>query len=270
MQQSQSTGLISNNPLSASPFSQQAVAKPPVQVTNFPVISAATWNVPSPDNSFSQANGRPGTSSAVSPQGSPSKWPGLFNRGSRSPQQQRQILTAGSSGALVTSPMLPSIDEDNRPGLAHDGSSDLDASTAAAAANQQWARTASSPRGSSSTAQSEPQPSSSGQYQAPSPWSTPAKSAPSASASSPASPYVGPFEAAARARAAQSQGQSPDLEQTVPDPGAQAPGIQSAAPSRSTSRSSSGRSGYAVPSPGWTTGIGGMSQTRAARPSRRQ
>ena len=231
--------------MSASPFAQS---------NQYPVVNAATWSVPSPDNSFS-SSGPVASSAAAGPQANPGRWQGFanaFSRPSRSAQQRQQMASSGSGSVPLTGPMLPSIDEGSsgRPG----GSNDLDASTAAAAANQQWLRSAS--QGSNPATPSDIQPLGSGRYIPPSPWSTPEKPAAPSVSPSQASPYVGPFEAAARARA----GQTPDHS---PDQGFVAGSVT---PPRNVARSASGRPGYAVPSPGWSTGIQGMGTTKAARP----
>lgn len=254
--------LIGNNPLSASPFAQPAPARASAQSNRFPVVSAAAWNVPSPDNSFSQPDAMV-TSSAVAPQARRGRWHGLvnvFNRPSRSAQQLQQMASHSSGSLPLTGPMLPSIDEGSNRGTR--GSNDLDASTAAASANQQWLKSASSPRRSHPAAPSDVKPSSSGRYVPPSPWSSPDRSAgPSVSSSQTASPYAGPFEAAARARTAQ----APDLSAEHSPSTARPTAGQSVTPERSVSRNGSGRPGYPVPSPGWTTGIQGMGTTKAAR-----
>lgn len=250
LQQSPTTTLIVNNPLSASPFAQPPPAQAPAQSNKFPAVNAATWRVPSPDNSFSNAAAA-AMPSAGAPQASSGRWQGfanVFSRPSRSAQQRQQMASDGSGSLPLTGAMLPSIEEGS--GAAPIGSNDLDASTAAASANQQWLRSTSSPRGSDVANDQQSGP---GRYVAPSPWSTPEKSAaPSASSSQTASP----FDAAARARASQSPDQrNPTL------------GSRSTTPQRSVSRSASGRPGYPVPSPGWTTGIQGMATTKAARPA---
>ena len=236
------------------------------------------------------------------------------------------------SGALLDHPdpiVLSSIAEGDQDTGVVDASlhayhsTDLDASNAASSANRLWAISSQSlsPRRGASAASGSPEQSgpSQGSYVVPSPWSTPAKHPQSSSASpasvqypvlspqniplgsvtppraqTPSAP-VGPFEAAARARAAQarSSSSSPDnvisssssfqrspaqAAYPVPSPGTSNGQQQGsdASPAGSVTRASSRQSrsvrnasGQAEASPArdWSTGIAGMSTTKAARPA---
>ena len=198
----------------------------------------------------SDAGSMPSTSSAAAP--APGRWQGLTQRLRPRPRPQRH----GSGALLVPKPdpaVLSSIAEgDQDTGVVGaSNSSDLDASAAASSASKHWAIPGASPGSSSQAAASE------GSYVPPSPWSTPAKQPLSAAPSPGGYPVpspqstpqgtpprsrgqspsgtVGPFEAAALARAAQrkARGSSPS---------------GSASSSRTPSRSQS-QAAYPVPSP---------------------
>ena len=228
------------------------------------------------------------------------------------------------SGALLdhADPVLSSVAEiDPETGVVDASlhayhSTDLDASNAASSANRLWAITAPSlsPRRAASQASDRRTDSfsqagpSQGSYPVPSPWSTPTKP-PQSSASSPStgsypvpSPQskplgqpqsqtqspavsVGPFQAAALARAAQARDGSSPGDSFGSASSSQANPILSPAnsggdgrshvtPGGSASRALSAQStpsrpGYPVLSPAtdWSTGISGMRTTKAARPS---
>ena len=265
--------------------------------------------------------------------GSRGKWSnftGMFRPSRNKPQQHRL-----GSGVLLDHPddVLSSIAEaDPEAGVVDASlhayhSTDLDAVSAAVSANQLWAitspslsprRNAAASQASDSRTDSQTGTTSQGNYPVPSPWSTPTKPAPSSSSSPSLGSYpvpspqsaplgqrrsqgaspaacVGPFEAAARARAASSQAarSSPGDSVTaspqqanpspapypVPSPSSSQQQLDPVAPSRSSSSraslraspfsSMSNRPGYPVPSPisDWSTGIAGMSTTKAARSS---
>jgi hypothetical protein len=259
-------------------------------------------------------------------QGRWSNFTGMFRPSRNKPQPHRL-----GSGALLDHPdaVLSSIAEaDPETGVVDASmhayhSTDLDAASAASSANRLWALTSPSlsPRRNAAASQasdgrtdSQTGTTSQGNYPVPSPWSTPTKPAPSSSSSPSPGSYpvpspqtaplgqrqsrraspaasVGPFEAAARARAASSQAGSSSpgdsgtaspqqanpssAQYPVPSPGNSQQLLDPAAPSRSSSSraspfsSMSNRPGYPVPSPisDWSTGIAGMSTTKAARSS---
>ena len=307
-------------------------------------ISAGWNNSSSPSTSAGKArptqhaqhgsNGgvMPNTSSApVAAAQAPGRWQGFTKVFRPRPQPHRH-----GSGPLLanTDPaVLSSIAESDADSGVVDASlhayqsTDLDAATAAASANQLWALSSPSlsPRRSASASQGsngQPGPSQ-GSYIAPSPWSTPLKPTQSSSASPSPGAYpvpspqntplgttpqskvqtspaaVGPFEAAARARAAQGQarapGNSPGVSTSssnavqsssaqaaypVPSPSTSAgqqpgsaSGSREGSPARSLSRAASqSRSGtnrqlVRNTSGDWSTGIAGMGTTKAARSS---
>ena len=200
----------------------------------------ASWNDPSGTAQHgSNAGSMPSTSSApLAAAPTPGRWQGFTQMLRPRPQPHRH-----GSGPLLanTDPAALSSIPESDPGtgvvdasLAAYQSTDLDAVNAVSTANQRWALSAPSlsPRRNSAASQgsSSPPGASQGSYVVPSPWSTPVKLPQSSSASpghypvpspqmtplgtppqsrvqSP-SAAVGPFEAAARARAAQGRAAS--------------------------------------------------------------
>jgi len=301
-----------------------------------PIIASWDASVPSNNPQVLPGNNTGLTSSApisAASTGPPSTWSGFTNlfRPSRNRPQQHRL----GSGALLdhADPVLGSIAESDAEAGIVDASlhtyhsTDLDAVNAASSVNKLWAISSPSlsPRRNASASQASDSRTDSqtgagqGGYRVPSPWSTPIK--PSQSSTSSSSPgsypvpspqnaplgqapsqsqssaaYVGPFEAAARARAAQSRAGSPgdstgggssSAHQADPSPAVypvpspssseqqqdgaadtaeSGPSSSSRASSRATpTRSMPNRPGYPVPSPisDWSTGIAGMSTTKA-------
>lgn len=221
---------------------------------------SASWSGPSlAPSGTAQHGSNTGSMPSVPSAATPGRWQGFTQKLRPRPRPQRH----GSGALLVPKPdpaVLSSIAEgdqhtgDGDTSLPAYQSSDLDASTAAPSASKRWAISAPSlsPRRSPAASQG----SSQGSYAAPSPWSTPVKQPQSDAGRYPVpapqstppgtlprtqswgrspSATVGPFEAAALARAAQrkAQGRSPD---------------DSASSSRTASRSPS-QAVYPVPSP---------------------
>ena len=313
----------SNTPLASQSFSNQpykASATVPSHgsgpVTG-PIIASWDPSVPtsSAQNLAASSSSRLPSSAPISGAtnngASSSRWLG-FTRLFRARQPRM------GSGALLdhADPVLSSVAEiDPETGVVDASlhayhSTDLDASNAASSANRLWAITAPSlsPRRAASQASDRRTDSfsqagpSQGSYPVPSPWSTPTKP-PHSSASYPVpSPQskplgqpqsqmqspavsVGPFQAAAQARAAQARGGSSPGDSTGSATSSQANPILSPAssggdggshvtPGSSASRALSAESmpsrpGYPVHSPAidWSTGISGMRTTKAARPS---
>ena len=313
-----------------SPLGHQGVSNQPHMQSNGQGPITASWN-----NSTSTPNGTtqlgsnagsiPSTSSAqLAAAPTSGRWQGFTQMFRPRPRPHRH----GSGALLVNADpaILSSIAEsDPDTGLPASHSTDLDASTAASSANKLWAISSPSlsPRRSPSASKGsggQPGPSQ-GSYIAPSPWTTPAKPPQSSSASPGLYPVpspqntplgtppqsrgqsppatVGPFEAAARARAAQarapgsSPGDSAGSGRTanrtpaqpvypVPSPatssGQQQRQVRSnaASPARSATRSSSqshrtpSQAGQSSPSRDWSTTIPGMSTTKAAGSRRRR
>ena len=313
-----------NSPLAAQDASNQAY-----QQSNGQAPISASWSNPpaapnGPRGTSQQASNTGSMPSAASsaplapsqPQG---RWQGFAQMFTPRPRRN-------GSGALLDHPdpaILSSIAEsDPETGVVDASlhayhSTDLDASNAASAASKLWAISAPSlspRRGASASPGSDDQPGhSQGSYVVPSPWSTPSKQPSSALATLGAYPVpspqntplgsppqsrtqspsaaIGPFEAAARARAAQARasgsspgdsiGQNSPAQAAYPVPSPptanggqqQQPNSNTVSPAASMnasqSRSSPSRAGQAGPSPArdWSTGIAGMGTTRAARSS---
>ena len=314
-----------------SPTASQGVSNQPYNQSNGQGPITASWNS---SNSTAQHGPDPGsmpsTSSAPSaPAPAPGRWQGFTQMLRPRPRPHRH--GSGPLLANADSAALSSIPESNPATGVVDASlhayqsTDLDAVNAATSANQRWALTAPSlsPRRNSAASQgSGSQPAASqGSYVVPSPWSTPVKP-PQFSSASPGSYLVpspqntplgtlpqsrgqtppavlGPFEAAARARAAQgraarsspgdSTSSSMDANRSpsqavYPVPLPATSSVQRQAPSDSTSPAASmtraslqlhrapNQAGRPVSSPArdWSSAIPGMTTTKAAGSMRRR
>lgn len=303
-----------------SPLAPQGVSshQPYSQSNGHGPITASWNNNPSGTaQHVSNAGSMPSTSSAQSAAAPPpGRWQGFTQMLSPRPRPHR--YSSGPLLANVDPATLSSIPEADPGTGAVDASlpayqsTDLDAVSAASAANQLWATSgpSPSPRHSPAASQgssSQPGPSQ-GSYVVPSPWSTPAKPSQSSSASPGRYPVpspqnntpggtppqsrgqsppaaVGPFEAAARARAAANRagsnapGNSSPGQAVWPVPSPATSRVQQQAHSVGTSPAGSrtgasspslrspnqaGRSGSS-PARDWSSAIPGMSTTKAAR-----
>lgn len=258
----------------------------------------------------SNAGSMPSTSTVQSTTAAPppGRWQGFTQMLRPKPRPHRYSsgpLLANIDPAVLSS--IPEADPGTGPvdaSLHAYQSTDLDVVNAASAANQLWATSGPSPSHSAASQGSSSQPGpSQGSYIVPSPWSTPMKQSQSSSASPGRYPVpspqnntpggtppqsrgqlppaaVGPFEAAARARAAANRaggsasGNSSPQQAVWPVP---SPATSSQAHSLGASPSMSGASSQrhrlpnqagrssSSPSRDWSSAIPGMSTTKAAR-----
>ena len=309
-----------------SPTALQGASNQPFNQSSAQGPITASWsNSDGTAQHGSNAGSMPSTSSAPSaPAPAPGRWQGFTQMLRPRPRPHRH-----GSGPLLanTDPAVLSSIPESDPGMGvvdASQSTDTDDANAASAASRRWALSATSlsPRRNSAASQgtgSQPA-ASQGSYIVPSPWSTPVKPPQSSSASperylvpspqntplgtppqsSGESPQavVGPFEAAARAKAAQgraarsSPGDSasssnanrspPQAVYPIPSPATssvhqQAP-PDSTSPAGSTSRASSqshrslSQAGGLASSPArdWSSAIPGMTTTKASGSRGRQ
>ena len=314
-----------------SPMAPQGSSNQPYNQSNGQGPIIASWNNSGGAAQHgSNAGSMPSTSSAPSAAApTPGRWQGFTQMLRPRPRPHRH-----GSGPLLanTDPAALSSIPESDPGtgvvdasLAAYQSTDLDAVNAVSTANQRWAISAPSlsPRRTSAASQgsSSPPGASQGSYVVPSPWSTPAKPPQSSSASPGHCPVpspqntplgtppqsrvqsppavVGPFEAAARARAAQGRAASrspgdsasrnatgnrlppqavypvhspatSNVQQQAPSDGASPAGSMTRASSQShRSPNQAGRS-TSSPARDWSSAIPGMTTTKAAGSRRRQ